>query len=63
MAKGIIDASGNEIQFEPPVPTEETRGGILAKSVEDTDEMAEVVIGTDGKAYVDALFVNVRGEF
>lgn len=63
MAKGIIDANGNKIEFEPPTPTIDKRGGIYAETVEDTSGMAEVVIGANGKAYVDALSVDVRGVF
>ena len=63
MAKGIIDYNGNKIEFEPPTPAVDKRGGIYAETVENTDGMAEVVIGTDGKAYVDALSVDVGGTF
>ena len=53
MAKGIIDANGNKIEFEPPTPTVDKRGGIHAESVEDTSGLVEVVVGADGKGYVD----------
>ena len=52
MAKGIIDNSGKKIEFEPPAPTVNKRGGIYAETVEDTSGMTEVVIGGDGKGYV-----------
>ena len=38
-------------ELEPMTPSENNRGGIFAKSVEDTDGMAEVAIGANGKAY------------
>lgn len=63
MAKGIIDSEGRKIEFEPPAPTIEKRGGVYATTVDDTTGMAEVVIGSDGKAYVDALSVDIGGEF
>lgn len=53
MAKGIIDNNGNRIEFEPPTPTVDKRGGIYAETVEDTTDMTEVVVGSDGKAYTD----------
>ena len=40
-------------ELEPMTPTETNRGGIYAESVEDTEGMTEVVVGKDGKAYVD----------
>lgn len=55
MAKGIIDNNGNKIEFEPPTPTVDKRGGIFAKSVEDTTDMTEVVVGADGKGYVEKV--------
>ena len=58
-----IEDSIQNIKVDIPTPTETTKGGIFAKSVEDTDGMAEVVIGSDGKAYVDALSVDIGGEF
>lgn len=62
METAIGDSIQN-IKVDIPTPTETTKGGIFAKSVEDTDGMAEVVIGSDGKAYVDALSVDVGGAF
>ncbi len=53
MAKGIIDYNGNKIEFEPPTPTVDKRGGIYAETAEDTTDMTEVVVGADGKGYVD----------
>ena len=53
MAKGIIDANGNKIEFEPPTPAIDKRGGIYAETVEDTTDMTNVVVGADGKGYVD----------
>lgn len=53
----------DKYEFEPMTPSAENRGGIYATTVEDTTGMAEVVIGKDGKAYVDALSVDIGGEF
>lgn len=55
MAKGIIDYNGNKIEFEPPTPTVDKRGGIYAEAAEDTTDMTEVVVGADGKGYVDIV--------
>ena len=55
MAKGIIDYNGNKIEFEPPTPTVDKRGGIYAETAEDTTDMTEVVVGADGKGYVDKV--------
>lgn len=41
---------GKQYYFIPPMPTEETRGGIKAKAR--TTENIEVVVDTDGRAYV-----------
>lgn len=57
METAIGDSIQN-IKVDIPTPTETTKGGIFAKSVEDTTGMAEVVIGGDGKAYVDTLNVD-----
>lgn len=38
---------------EIPAPTLETRGGIKARTAQDTSGMQEVVVGSDGKAYVN----------
>lgn len=53
MAKGIIDYNGNKIEFEPPTPAVDKRGGIYADNAEDTTGMTDVVVGSDGKGYVD----------
>ena len=53
MAKGIIDYNGKKIEFEPSTPAVDKRGGIYAETVEDTSDMTEVVVGADGKGYVD----------
>ena len=50
-------------ELEPMTPSEENRGGIYATTVEDTTNMVEVVVGVNGKAYVDALSVDIGGEF
>ena len=51
MAKGIIDSEGRKIEFEPPAPTSDKRGGIIAKAR--TNEDIEVVVDQkSGKAYV-----------
>ena len=52
-ANGMIDINGNEIEFIPPAPTENERGGIYASTVEDTSDMSEVKVGADGKGYVE----------
>ena len=49
-------------ELEPMTPSEENRGGIYATTVEDTTNMVEVG-GFNGKAYVDALSVDIGGEF
>lgn len=66
IAKGMVDANGNKIEFEPPTPTYDKRGGIYAKTVEDTSGLVEVVVGLDGKGYCgvnqNALYAQVIGE-
>lgn len=47
----IKTIEGNEL--EPMSPTTTNKGGIYAETVEDTTDMTEVVVGKDGKAYVD----------
>ena len=39
--------------LEPMAPSTTNRGGIYAQTVQDTSNMQEVVVGSDGKAYTD----------
>lgn len=48
---------------ESMAPTETNRGGIYATTVEDTANMAEVVIGADGKAYVNMFDIDIGGAY
>lgn len=52
-ANKFYDIDGTIVEIEPTSPTENTKGGFYAKSVEDTSNMVEVVLGKDGKGYVD----------
>lgn len=60
MAKGLIDINGKKVEFEPPAPSAEKRGGIYAGTVENTDGMAEVVVGKDGKGYVNPYWKLIK---
>lgn len=52
--------------LEPMAPTTTNKGGIYAQTVQDTTGMQEVVVGSDGKAYVNndysSLVHNIVGE-
>ena len=50
-ANNVISATGGG-GGDIPAPTTSTRGGIYARTEQDTSNMQEVVVGTDGKAYV-----------
>ena len=60
MAKGLIDINGKKVEFEPSAPSAEKRGGIYAGTVENTDGMAEVVVGKDGKGYVNPYWKLIK---
>lgn len=55
MAKGIIDSNGKKVEFETSAPSENKRGGFFAKLVEKTENMTEVLLGKDGKGYVNTI--------
>ena len=50
-ANNVISATGGG-SGDVPAPTTTTRGGIYARTEQDTSNMQEVVVGSDGKAYV-----------
>ena len=56
IANKMYDIDGNIIEIEPTSPTEDTRGGFYANSVDDTSNMNEVVLGEDGKGYVETNY-------
>ena len=53
----------SDCELEPMKPSETNRGGIYAREVNDTTDMAEVVVGDDGKAYVNILDTSIGGDF
>lgn len=52
IANKMYDIYGTLIEFEPIPPTEDNRGGFYAKEVPNTENMTEIVLGSDGKGYV-----------